>query len=320
MLAGFLTVYSWRYNVQKSSEEYTLKRYVTGRFLRIYPSYICALFLTIIVDIATKTIFPSVYNASTFTVNNFISNILMLQNLSSYAFTGRLGILDTSTAFMAFGSSAQFWTMSSDWWCHIAFGLLVCGYKKYKRRAEYWLFLLIALYIASENLIKGTMFSSTTSTFIMGMLVYFFVDYLSERHVPQHTSGYLLIAIISFILAHLRIWRMFQYYGALYDPLFATLCACSFGSMLLFCKHATITVGSITKKVILFFSQISYPVYLCHHCLMTFFFGAATYSKISFKTAAILTFLVSNILAFMMSVVMKKVDEKLKVKLNFNQK
>jgi peptidoglycan/LPS O-acetylase OafA/YrhL len=119
LISGFLIGRSVFTNVTRS--DYSFSTYIIDRFARIYTAYVPALILVSIIDYLLLGI-PAFPDRSTYTLQNAVGNLLMLQQFPIFELQNHFG--NRGWFIGNFSSGHAFWTLPIEWWIYVTFGLL----------------------------------------------------------------------------------------------------------------------------------------------------------------------------------------------------
>lgn len=232
VLSGYLVSKSAIRIINKNSKK-SLKDYFIDRIFRIHVVLIPALILTFFLDQITISITSIDTILQRLTLENFVGNIFLLQEI----FVDR------------FGSNGPLWSLSYEFWYYMLFPLGYLVYK-YKFKVNYlmaFFFLLIALLLpisikkyfliwlvgASINFIKKPIFNS----FYIPFTIFLSMFILSSSYFDLKIIGFIYYFIMSLFLA-------------------LTI------NSLVFIK---LQPNLIFKKISSFFADFSYSLYLVHY-------------------------------------------------------
>lgn len=178
-LAGFLMVYS----IEKRKEWITWKGYILHQAVRIYKIYIPALLLVALIDKINMICYPASYKYyDSYTIDTFLGNVLMLQNINIMEVVPR------------FASDMPLWTMAIEWWLYV-----ICSffYVRFYMQKKKDFLSIIAAVILAVIFIKY-IYSGLAICFIFGMITYL----LYMKRIKYSAKLYLsaLLVVVSGIL------------------------------------------------------------------------------------------------------------------------
>jgi len=296
ILSGFLIAYS-TFNRQKNSE-YSFSKYFKSRFKRIYSTLIPVIILAVLIDYFTIVYFHN-NQFKAYTLQNFIGNILMLQN---HPLQGNLLPQSISNFINVnpFGTSVQLWSLSIEWWCYMLFGWLMLGYNPHKKFVYFFLLLLLSIIpIANAGFLERG--KGITWCWFEGVSVFFFLN-LNKKYN---------LKIIYLILIGSLLFFMGRYYNkGAYDMLASILFTIFFASAIYVFQNVNFKFNDFVKRIIKFFVGYSYTLFLLHYCVICLLINV--FSSIQNKfIVCIISIIISNALAYLLSLFTEK-DYRLK--------
>ena len=148
VLSGFVIHLS----VLKAKEKalpFQIKKYFNKRINRIYPAFIFALLLTLILDYLGKNVFHlEVYTKG----SKYFQLFLTETNFSVTAFfTNIINIQGLTSSTPVFGTNAALWSLSYEWWFYMFYPLF---YTMRNRSISLTLALQIVLFLTVNYLIR----------------------------------------------------------------------------------------------------------------------------------------------------------------------
>lgn len=152
-LAGFLMAYS----IEKRKELITWKGYLLHQGTRIYKVYVPALLLVALIDKISMICYPTSYKYyDSYTIETFIENLLMLQNIN---------ILDVVPRF---ASDMPLWTMAIEWWLYVICSFFYIRFYLQKKKDLQSIIIAVIFAIIFAKYI----YSGLAICFIFGMITY----------------------------------------------------------------------------------------------------------------------------------------------------
>lgn len=239
------------------SNKFLFKKYLIDRMVRLWTVLIPALLLTLIIDMIGIRLIESVgydgyfYNilgsgpitfndAYNYSISTFIGNLFFLQTILN----------------PIYGSNSPLWSLAYEFWYYLFFPILLFFYlydKKYKFLYFFSLIFLI-IYLFPSDLVIGFIY------WLFG-----FIGYILNRNYLN--SGKLFLKFFS-LFSFLLFLLIDQFYKTYISHIFLSI---STGILIL--NWNDFSLKSIyLKKIILFFSNISFSLYLIHFPIMAFIF------------------------------------------------
>jgi len=283
ILSGFLISYSiFR------KDDYSFKEYFIDRFSRIYSGLIPSILVVFILDYINIKLNPVEYAYyDAFNIKTFLGNLLMLED-----FPGQ--ILLTENPITSFGSGRTLWSLAVEWWLYMAFGYFIIKIWRTKkfRFQTVLVFLLLAI-APCYNVMYGRG-NSLTTYWLLGVLLYILLPILKAANLPRKISGFLFLLFSTLAIGReaLIIIKDFKYIA--YDPVFAVLLMLILLFSIDFFKDLNYKDGFV--KVIRFFADYSFTLYLVHYSVLVFIF-----SNFKAEESPYLYFLISLLLSNVLS-------------------
>lgn len=299
ILSGFLIPYSTVLKL-KQNPKYSFKDFFIERFSRIFVSLIPCILIVVVIDSLYINFYPTLYEFyDGFNFKTFIGNLLMLEDNPFYKTVSFMNIVP-------FGSARPFWTLAIEWWIYFWFAYLFLEIF-IKKKTNLLSVLILAFFsiIPLSNFIFG-IGGGLFLPWCCGALLFIlwpFFNRLNQHKLLSITSA---IALLFLMFIHYR--KTFFIYVEPYYVMYLSLFI-----MILLVLSNSIDIKEKTKKVIQFFADYSFTLYLLHYSLLNFFlviFKPET-NKLTFL---ILSFLVVNLFSI---VVAKYTEMKYKVVRSF---
>ncbi len=210
LLSGFLignSVYQ-----KRNTKEYFLKDFCFDRSVRIYTTFLPMLFVIVFLDLLIIYYFKDISYQSAFSIDVFITNILMLQD--SIPITS-----DSSNLFLfgntSFGSARPLWTIPVEWWTYLLFGLLILqtGRERnfqrpnLKKKVIFFLliilsyFFLVVITLGARSYIKILLII----TWIIGFFIMLLVNIKNKHQSYSFLFPLVLLLVVSsfyFFISH----------------------------------------------------------------------------------------------------------------------
>jgi len=253
LLSGFLITYS---TVRKMSNVsgYGFKHFFFDRFSRIYTAFFFSLIVVALLDFTSQLIDPSVYlYGASFDLQNFIGNMLMLQDYPVFAYM-------PSKIVTTFGSARPFWTLAIEWWIYLFFGyLMLVIFNKKKVKLPQLIVLGFFSVVPLFNLIYGRG-NGLTTYWVFGAIAYLLMSQNILDRLHRKTKW--IIALLLLLLAGLRIAITMEEY----EPIFAFLLALALLFTIDIFKNFKFSERAI--KLIRLNASFSYTLYLVHFSIL----------------------------------------------------
>ena len=244
LLSGFLSVYSIR--KKNRDNEYTFSAYFLHKFIRINKEYIPGLVIIAMIDCISIFINGELYRYyDAFDLQQFTSNILMLQNMGPKGILGKY--------FIPFGSGRPLWTLSVEWWLYMLFGFLFLVINnKNKIGIKKLMLLLMIVFMSSHYLIAGRG-GGLGFVFLLGVFTYYCHALLNYR-----------TALVLFVLS----LAVYFLYGALLKDAYTVYSF--FIIMMIFVSM--LRIGAQYNKershIISFVSKSTFMLYIIHYSVI----------------------------------------------------
>ncbi len=292
LISGYLITSILFLNSNDKQFEYT--KFLKKRFLRIFPTYIILIFVTLIFGFIVLTQNQLVELAnSAFASILFISNIHYWNVLNDYFFTN----IDNKNSLALLHT----WSLSIEIQYYFFISLIFILIKKINLNPKIFLIIigilsfLITLVLSSiEPQINFFGFQSRLWEFILGSLIFFYKDKINIK--INHILKYIIYLIIFTFVVQLKETT----------PSLITFIFLIFVSILILNKNKL--KENIDDKFFNFFGLISYSLYIWHYPIISF-------SELIFFEINILAKLFIFLLSVFISFISFKLIEK---KLNYN--
>jgi peptidoglycan/LPS O-acetylase OafA/YrhL len=255
VLSGFIMLYVYGHNFEKSITKASFNNFLAARFARIYPLHLFTLLLAVFVFYAS--------GAEPFPVND------------PAAIPTHLLLLHSFGIHQIFTWNVPSWSISAEWWAYMVFPLLVVLLNRHRLATRTGMILFAAIaYLAIVYWLPRTNlfapdapapqnldvtynygFLRGLAGFLVGMIIY-------ELYTQEHLRKFfgrdvtaLLIAGVTALLLHLGVNDLF------YIPLFAGLVLC-------LASNSGRVKNIFNNRPLQFLGDISYSVYLVHGLLL----------------------------------------------------
>lgn len=304
ILSGFLITYT-----SLIKKGYNFKRYFLDRFFRIFVPYIPAVILILIVDTYIFNYTAARDYLEHYNLKDFFATLTMLQQHPVGLFMDKLlGISEFKLA--TFGSGRPLWTVATEWWLYIMFSFVLFYKIDTKRFFLKLLLFLIVSIVPVFNFVAGTGQGLSLVWFIMSGIAYWYYksgQNLADTMKKLLLSGkrekillYLLLAGLAVLMGIRFLWisyietdfifsRPVFYDFNLYVLLIIFL-------SLIFCILSVVN-SQKRNKIILFFADYSYSLYLIHYTLLYFLLSSEIIKGNNKITDFIVCYLITNLVA-----------------------
>jgi peptidoglycan/LPS O-acetylase OafA/YrhL len=251
IISGFLIAKTAQKSVMRGGN---LGEFMIARAARIGTPYIVLLAILLVVE---RLLYVDGQNLKYMIVEldwqTFWLNCLMLFNNPAMNILSNVtgtGLLSAGT----FGTFAQAWTLVIEWWIYLVFGVLYYTIRQPGRWTLPRLALLaFSLIVPLYSLVHG---NALVIAWVIGMTCLIFHDRLMR--VDRSTKLLILFWCTFIAIARCAVTR-----NDLYDAIFV-LFAGSGLMTLYFMTEARAEATSVGSRIVTFFSDISYSLYLTH--------------------------------------------------------
>ena len=267
VLSGFFIIGSIHESVQR--QQWSIRNYIINRLTRLWIVLLPSLLLTLCWDHLGLMLYSDAYTYAGTLIN--ISPESPVLHLGITNFAGNLFFLQTILV-TTFGSNGALWSLSNEFWYYVLFPILYFFFTKkqtnLKRMLLFFLFTSILLFV-------GKTISIYFMVWLLGGISYLLV---SHKHLVLRSSRYPLYFFILLFMIDLVLIRSKKLDFVCND----------FSLGIIFCMLlwfiSTYSIKRLAfQKMILFFSNISYSLYLTH---LSFSFFVVT---VFFKKRMMLT-------------------------------
>lgn len=229
-----------------NNKHYNFKIFFIERFSRIYSVLIPSLIFIAVLDgiyfsFRTDANFIGAYNIST-----FIGNLLMLQDYP---------VIHPCTSF---STGRPLWTLAIWWWFYMFFGWLMVGKRLVKSDMIYYSVLAFFAIVPFFNSVSNGRGQGLAIMWAMGMFVALLLTIVNNKQIVNKS---LVISFILFILAAVRTYHQ----KTAYDLPFAFFLSAAVYFMIVFLNSAKFVIPDKVVKIIRFFSNFSFTLYLIHY-------------------------------------------------------
>ena len=303
ILSGLIISYTIFY---KSQFGYSFKTFFIERFSRIYTGLIPSLLFILLVDSISRYLDYSLYSfTDAFNIKTFLGNLLMLQD---YNYIGYYlnNIIPLDFKITSFGSARSLWTLAIEWWLYMFFGILYFYYRK-NFSWRYLPLLLVLSIIPLWNLVGGRG-NGLTIYWIFGLFITLYVFRKQEISKTLSLLSFILFILFAFI------YMLFVEREA-YNLHYAFFLSGAIFFLMLYQKDVHKQYNKKITKYVKCMASYSYTLYLIHYTIITFIISLnLPYDNI---LLAVMSFLVSNILALLLASVgemkYRQVSDKIKI-------
>ena len=251
LLSGFLITHTLVSRSQNPN--YGFWQFCIDRFARIYSGLIPALFFVVIVDRLVLYITGEPTIARYYTLKTFVANLFMLE--------GYRGVFENSLRWAAFGSASPLWTLAIEWHIYMFAGAIFFMFKT-PRSIPY--LIPVALFFGQTpvHYLFGAVQADGVgrglfSLWLAGAAVYFVVR-------PPYRLPIIIPLIGASAAAFMAITPADNEYNFDGYPL---LTAVMFG-IVAATQSSRLLTSKKASKVITFFADYSFSLYLIHHTIM----------------------------------------------------
>lgn len=260
LLAGFLLAYTMQ---RKSPTGYRFRDFLTDKACRLKIPLLAALLFTILFDTISRSLYPSVQPVTDSSVGTFIGNYFMLQLYPAFGIR-----------ILCYGSAAQLWTLSVEWWFFVATACCFLGIKRGTEGKKPLVVLqVIGFAVCLYSLLEYTRIGVVPNApviMILGMGIYYGVPCLVDQNkiILKALSAISLVSAI----------KCGTVVKDAYDHWFVVSIALS----VLFLFASTQTgeqhdskgerKADLGHRVISFLSGYSYSLYLVHYSIFDLFY------------------------------------------------
>jgi peptidoglycan/LPS O-acetylase OafA/YrhL len=284
VLSGFFIVKSIHETIVRKN--WNPLDYVNNRVVRLWVVLIPALFLTLFWDKMGLHFFKDAYTyKGTIT---YLPNINPTNSLGIKTFLGNLFFMQRIKT-VTFGSNTPLWSLSFEFWYYALFPLLYFSLINFYSKSKRIILLILALLIFY---FIGTDISLYFLIWLIGGLVYFLIK---KNYSLIAFNFWKLILSLSLFLMSISFMR-FKLYPLIFNDFTLAIFT---GCLLLYISKLRIQ-NSLLNKTIIFFSNISYTVYLTHLPFAIFLVTFFLKGRMVFSTKHVLfyTFLFAIILGY----------------------
>jgi peptidoglycan/LPS O-acetylase OafA/YrhL len=286
VLSGFLIAYTVKSKLLQS--DYKFKTYFMDRFVRIYAGYLPAILFVVLLDYIHNHYLSGYAYEYRYTAKILLGNLLMLQDIPISIHLPRLTVGN-------FGSASTFWSLAVEWWLYMFYGMIAFyGIRKQKLDLLFALLLLPTLvFLFYHTVINSTSIRlySFSIIWLLGAAIFFLFDknlILKKKQALLLTLTFLSLMVIRFYFVRLA-----------YDVTLAILLAGFIFSIISYCQSLSPVVPQRLNKLIAFFADCSFTLYLTHYTILLIINTNTDYSapiKLS------ITVIISNVIAILIAV------------------
>jgi len=262
VLSGFLV--GGLNSAKASIRSFVPADYAIDRFTRIFVAFLPALLLTVFLDVLGSSVFSATgfYDHTHPMIREKVSSAPFIELMTPEVFFGNAALLQTYVV-PPFGSNQPLWTISSEFWFYVVFGLLLsaCIYKSLALRAISTL-LTILIFI-----VLGARFPVFLGLWLIGVATAFVPWRILERPVTA-----LLLFVL--VLVFTRLWQDSFRGSFMLISIRNYIVAISFAWLLVSMRHVHSEIFERLGRFNRFMADFSYSLYLIHFPLMLFVLGA----------------------------------------------
>jgi peptidoglycan/LPS O-acetylase OafA/YrhL len=281
ILSGFLITYTTL--LKKHRGSYTFRNYIGDRFFRIFVPYLPAVIVIVSLDAyvyhyTSVTAYIEHYN-----LKDFVATLTMLQQHPVGLFLDKLlGLSEFKLA--TFGSGRPLWTVASEWWLYVVFGMVFFYSRQTTRFFLLLLFFLLAAIGPLFNAVAGTGQGLSLVWFLMSGLAYFYfkngreierkVTFFLHAGIHEKVMFYLFMSFLLVLMLVRGFWVSYVEPGFVFQrPIFYDFNL--YLLLMIFFTLVFLVVGNVQlrvrNKVAMFIADYSYSLYLIHYTLLFFF-------------------------------------------------
>jgi hypothetical protein len=236
VIAGYLTAKSLTQTLQK----YGLTKTIINRYLRLMPTYMVAILLTIVCASIARSIAFESYMGEPETFPQLLAHVFFLQNILSYE-----------------SISVGVWYVAIDWQLYMFAACLLFFLKSFKNVVIVLFFVMLsALMYFSQHAEFDNYFIYFIGAYGLGILAY-----IAEDTFQGKTQGIAKVLLILFVILILGM--------TFYDPIIKNLVEIITALLLyLFGKKPYTPQNIKWSKIFMWFSQRSYCAFLIHFSVL----------------------------------------------------
>lgn len=301
VLSGFLISYSLWSKLELDSE-YSFWSFFQDRFFRIYPPFIGALLLVLVLDFSSFLITGNDYSASMY-VKNFVINLFQLQGFPiANILYHQYGI--ELFYFRHLGSNFPLWTISIEWWLYMFYGFCIFYIlRKRTHKFKHWLvfvFLLITpIYYVffSTRLDKGLTLYWFLGTLITLAMYHGSQKYGSQRIVRILSISLICMGLLGFSLLGYNTAILLFFIGLFY--------------LMVYGNEPQSESFSFLERLSKTLASYSYSLYLVHYPIMVF--AVEVFKPEKNLGNFFLLIIVCNVIAFLFARIFERRSKHLKL-------
>lgn len=280
ILSGFLITYTSL--LKKSRSHYSFTGYLSDRFFRIFVPYVPAVFLIVVLDSYVFLFTEAIEYLNYFNLKNLLATLTMTQQHPIGLILDKLFGL-SEFKLTTFGSARPLWTVASEWWLYLVFGLVLFLKRLSSKPVLLSVVFSIALIPPFFNSVAGTGQGLSLVWFVMSGLgyLYFTSGKLVEKKIliflkigRRERIFFILLlgALLALILLRF-IWVSYVEPGFIFErPIFYDFNF--YLLVMLFFVLIFLVLGSMKmkarNKLFTFVADYSYSLYLIHYTLLFF--------------------------------------------------
>lgn len=280
VLSGFLITYTSL--LKKSRTDYSFFGYLSDRFFRIFIPYFPAVILIVLLDSYVFRFTEAKEYFEHFNLKNLIATLAMMQQHPvGLVLDNLLGLSEFKLT--TFGSARPLWTVASEWWLYLVFGLLLFYKPLSEKPFTFITIFSVALIPPLFNSVAGTGQGLSLVWFMMSGMgyLYFKTDKAAENKLlsflrvggKEKIIFMLLLGTLLLLMLIRFFWVSYVEPGFVFErPIFYDfnfyLLVMVFVA-LLFLALGGSQMKTRNKKAA-FFADYSYSLYLIHYTFLFF--------------------------------------------------
>lgn len=250
LLSGLLIAYTL--TVRSRDPSYGFARYSIDRVARIHSGIVPALLFICLVD--GLLLWHGLYDhTSYFTVRAFFANVFMFQ--------GYRGIFENWLIFPSFGSAGPLWTLAIEFHIYLAVGAIF-----FLIKGSRWWPILIPVGLFFLQLPLMYLYGSVQPGVGTGVFSLWLAGFALAFLLPVLRAPVFVAVGIAVVMGWLFLRSLVQ--AQEYDMRFYPLLVISFAAIISASLQTQITFQTPFAKVVRFFADYSYMLYLIHYTLL----------------------------------------------------
>lgn len=251
-LSGFTI--AWLCDARKAESNYSYEKFLLDRFCRIFIPFIPVLIIFAIFETFVYGKVPHPYPDS-FTLETFFANILMLL---SYPFT-----------YPPFGTNRPLWSIASEWWLYISYGMITLGVSSKCLSIRTLLFALFALSLAITLSDLTGIGKNLGFIWLIGAGTWMIIRTDQWKIISPAIYQILLVASLSLLFVP-HIWPDGGTYSLIWNLLISV--SLTLSVFVVSRLSSKILSGAASNRSLNFMGRYSYTLYLSHYPILEFMF------------------------------------------------